>query len=477
MKKVVSLALMFTSLIWADMKPERVLTQNCLNNYKNTYLAHKDHKAFVYARENETGKDRCNWAYGYDNMEEAIDSAMKGCQSYVLNAECVVVDTEGIFEVKEGLFTTLIPVDDVAPSTEQIDTLMKEAKPLILGNCYPYFKKFLKAKEHKSFAYSVDIDGNYACGYSYQNQTDKISKRKAIESCQDNKLKRGKKTPTSACKVYMTNKKVLLQASDFGIDTRVEKEKPLTIKAYETYLSKAKKFMGEGACLIQFKYYLKGKSQQAFYFTQSKKGTQACGREEGAFSLDIAKKKAKKSCEIMAKEKQIKDTCKPFAENFQILSRRPDIFVEENVEDSKHVVYKGNIKKSKRMSIVKTLEIAATTLNKDLPQMIDKEMQFDSVSTHGSKMVFHYTLVNFTNWTMPMKKLRSLVFEDTKEQVCSDKETQTLLRQGVVVEYSYVGKNKKSIGDYTFDAKKCGLKTNSEKVKRLLKNIKNMTKK
>jgi len=129
------------------------------------------------------------------------------------------------------------------------------------------------------------------------------------------------------------------------------------------------------------------------------------------------------------------------------------------------------------MSIVKTLEIAATTLNKDLPQMIDKEMQFDSVSTHGSKMVFHYTLVNFTNWTMPMKKLRSLIYEDTKAQVCSDKETQKLLRQGVVVEYSYVGKTKKPIGTYTFDAKKCGLKTNSEKVKRLLENIKNMTKK
>ena len=76
-----------------------------------------------------------------------------------------------------------------------------------------------------------------------------------------------------------------------------------------------------------------------------------------------------------------------------------------------------------------------------------------------------------------MKKLRSLVYEDTKDQVCSDKETQVLLRQGVIVEYSYVGKNKKSIGADTFDAKKCGLKTNSEKVKRLLENIKNMTKK
>jgi len=48
----------------ADMLPQNVLAKNCLDSYKNSYLSQKEHKAFVYAREAETDKDRCNWAYG-----------------------------------------------------------------------------------------------------------------------------------------------------------------------------------------------------------------------------------------------------------------------------------------------------------------------------------------------------------------------------------------------------------------------------
>ena len=90
----------------AAMQPENVLAKHCLKNYNNTYLSQKDHRAFVYAREKETDKDRCNWSYGYATTQEAIDSAMKGCQSVLLNAECMLVDTDGEFTVKEGEFTT-----------------------------------------------------------------------------------------------------------------------------------------------------------------------------------------------------------------------------------------------------------------------------------------------------------------------------------------------------------------------------------
>jgi len=46
----------------ADMLPKNVLASNCLQDYKNNYLSKKTHKAFVYAREKDTGKDRCNWS-------------------------------------------------------------------------------------------------------------------------------------------------------------------------------------------------------------------------------------------------------------------------------------------------------------------------------------------------------------------------------------------------------------------------------
>jgi len=86
----------------ANMLPQNVLTKNCLNSYENSYLSKDNHKAFVYAREKETDKDRCNWGYGYARVEEAIDSAMKGCQSVMLNAECMLIDSDGNFTVPNG---------------------------------------------------------------------------------------------------------------------------------------------------------------------------------------------------------------------------------------------------------------------------------------------------------------------------------------------------------------------------------------
>lgn len=62
-------------------------------------------------------------------------------------------------------------------SSKEITNLMKKAKPVILGNCYPFFEAYLKAKGHKSFGYSLDADGKYACGNSYRNQTEKSLKR------------------------------------------------------------------------------------------------------------------------------------------------------------------------------------------------------------------------------------------------------------------------------------------------------------
>jgi len=83
MKKLLLLTLC-TLYLHADMLPQNVLAKNCLDSYKNSYLSQKEHKAFVYAREAKTDKDRCNWAYGYASAQEAIDSAMKDCQSVML---------------------------------------------------------------------------------------------------------------------------------------------------------------------------------------------------------------------------------------------------------------------------------------------------------------------------------------------------------------------------------------------------------
>jgi len=149
--------LLLTSWMSADIVPKKILAKSCLESYQNTYISHHKHKAFVYAREKQTDKDRCNWGYGYSSTKEAIEIAMKGCQSVVLNAECILIDTDGVFSVKEGVFSLLEPLKDTPLSTEHKKSLEAEAKKIILGNCLPFFtKNYLDSKGYKAFAYSID---------------------------------------------------------------------------------------------------------------------------------------------------------------------------------------------------------------------------------------------------------------------------------------------------------------------------------
>lgn len=479
-------------IVLAGMQPENILAKNCLKSYNNTYLSQKNHKAFVYAREKETDKDRCNWSYGYASTQEAIDSAMKGCQSVLLNAECMLVDTDGDFTVEDGVFSTLKPVDNTPLTNDEIDTFMKEAKSIIRGNCLPFFEKYLNINQHKSFGYSVDVDGKYACGYSYNNQTEKISKKQAIKSCEDNKRKRGAKAPKSSCKVYATNKQVLLHANDYGIDLASKTDKKLTQEEYDLLLSKAKTLIKDWPCLIQFKYYLKSGQHNAYYLAKSNDGKEVCGRSEDDFTLDMAKEKAQKSCEKRAKEQHIKNVCKLIAKDFDFVGKAEDFVVqktpidepeklsnpvikEKSPKEVEKVVQKENkIDMSKPLPLLETLKITADTLNKTLPSMLDEELRLDKVTSEDRKMTFHYTLVHFTNVSMPSDKLKSLMYDDIKTQVCTDKDTIMLLKKGMMLDYNYNGKDKKLITVFSFDAKICGVLTNVEQVK---KNILNMIKK
>ncbi|MCF6245532.1 MAG: hypothetical protein L3J43_10925 [Sulfurovum sp.] len=459
----------------ADMSPQHVLTKNCLNSYKSSYLSQADHKAFVYAREPKTDKNRCNWGYGYVSRQEAIDSAMKGCQSVMLNAECILVDTDGKFDVKDGTFSRLTPVDETPLSKAQIETFMKEAKDVILGNCYPYFEKYLNANEHKSFGYSVDANGNYACGYSYQNQSENISKKQAIKSCKDNKLKRGNKTPKSACKVYATNKKVLLTAKDYDLKPL---PKPLKMSpvVYDKKLKKAEEIITNLPCRIQFKYYLKSKAHHAYYVVQGKDTEQMCGRSEGAFSRETAKQKAKESCEKHALEKQIKGECKLLSVDFEFVGTK-EMF---QMPKEEKVIQKTAPKTQKPQptldlhtptTLKNAMDIAVKAMSKNLPMKIDDELQLTKVNAKGNQMILGYTLTNLSSKDISASTLKSLLYEDIKNQVCTDKETVMMLKKGMVTEYTYEGKDMKYIGDFSFDAKTCGLKTHANQ---LLENVKKL---
>jgi len=332
----------------ADMSPEQVMTKNCLQSYQNNYLSKENHKAFVYAREKETGKDRCSWSYGHTTAQEAIKTAMKSCQSVILNAECQLIDTDGKYKVSNGNFEPLEPLDNSPLSSEEKKRLTQKAQSIILGNCLPFFSNtYLKAQEHKAYSYSVDPNGNYACGYSYNHISRKNAQKSALKACEKDKQKRRAKKPKSPCKIYATNKKIALEAKDFGITIEKKEDIFLSSETYSKKLAQAKEIIDEGACLIQMKYYLRGTMQQAYYYTKEK-GKEACGRSENAFTLEVAKNEAKKSCEKMAKKQHIKTPCKLIAQNFEILAKRSKDREKMNEESYKKAIRTGDLKRIKK---------------------------------------------------------------------------------------------------------------------------------
>jgi len=485
MHKILLLLLMSLSL-YASVSPENVLTKNCLKSYLNTYKSQKNHKAFVYARESETGKDRCGWGYGYESVEEANKKAMKQCTGFQLNAECIIIDTDGDYFVKEGAFSLITQPDDTPLSKEMKEKLLTEAKVLIRGNCFPFFKDYLNDKGHKVFAYSLDSDGKYACGKTYSNSTLVAAKRGAIKGCNDNKNKRGKKKPKSPCRLYAKGNQVLLNAKDFGISELLKVDKVLGNDEYLAKLNKAKTMIKKGACLFQMKYYLRGSAHQAYFLAQDKEGKQVCGRSEGELSENEALNKALKACEKNLSKKNMIATCKLIAKDFNIVGNASIFEVKEKTEvvkTTKHfqpsikmkdLKNKNTVELHKPLPLKDTLKITAATLNKTLPTMVDSELRLERVESKESTMKFYYTLVHFTRVDMPASRLKSLMYEDTKIQVCSDNDTMMLLKKGMKVEYVYTGKDKIDITTFLFDAKVCGVLTNIEHLK---ENIFNLIKK
>ena len=128
---------------------------------------------------------------------------------------------------------------------------------------------------------------------------------------------------------------------------------------------------------------------------------------------------------------------------------------------------------NKPVQMSEALQISVDTMNKSLPVMVDAELRHDKVEAKENTMVLKFTLVNFTVEEMSGEKLKGLMDADIRQIVCTDAETQDMLKKDMKVVYDYSDKNKKHITQFEYDAKVCGLESNMDK----LKNILNLTKK
>ncbi len=334
------------SALWATNQPEEVLFKSCLANYNGTYASFSEHKAFAYARDDDASLDRCTWSYGTTTVKEAEKSALKECSRIAFSAECKIIDSDGHWLVDKEDYPQIQQSKKITLSKQEIQQIMGTAKNIIQGNCLPFFKDHLKAEGFKAFSYSMDANGNYACGRTYSNNTPQIASQQSITGCQDNKKKRGNKAPKSQCVVYAEGNEIILSEKDFNFAITPKTDRYLTSNEYDSRLQQAKQTL-EKSCLFQFKYYLRSKDHNAFYVARDKDGEFLCGRSENAFSPGIAKSQALEKCKAAITKSKNKAECKLFALNFEVTGSSKDLGIESNKQDYINAIYKGKLARVK----------------------------------------------------------------------------------------------------------------------------------
>ncbi|MCF6243437.1 MAG: hypothetical protein L3J43_00180 [Sulfurovum sp.] len=306
------LSLLLMNLTHAQVAPENILLQKCLFTYTTHYKYLKGDKAFAYARVALGEEDTCTWAHKATSPKDAKSIALKVCKQENINAECKIVDLNNKWLVQEGDFSTVIPPDNTPLPSENIKQLKTKAKTIVLGECLSLFNTHLQDKGHKVFAYSVDEDGAFTCGVSREQQTLRQAAIIANKICEKQKISMNTKAPKHPCLSLSDGKKILVSAKDYNITLHQKTNKLLTTPSYNTYISKANKHFS-GSCLTQYKYFLRIKDHKAFYFAKSTAGKVVCSYSFNQFTINAAKKSARKKCETAAKFKKITQKCQLYS--------------------------------------------------------------------------------------------------------------------------------------------------------------------
>jgi hypothetical protein len=98
----------------------------------------------------------------------------------------------------------------------------------------------------------------------------------------------------------------------------------------------------------------------------------------------------------------------------------------------------------------------ASQINGRLPVMVDKETRLDStVGGPGKKFTYLCTLVNFSAQEISWQHFSSTLSPNIRNSVCSSKEMEVFVKNGVQVVYNYRGKNGVIVGDIVVNPSDC----------------------
>ncbi len=109
----------------------------------------------------------------------------------------------------------------------------------------------------------------------------------------------------------------------------------------------------------------------------------------------------------------------------------------------------------KEGSLDAALGKAASTLNANLPMMVDSETRLDASMGANKTFRYNYTLVNHTSSTVSKAQLLEALEEKLINNVCTSSDMKAFVSNGVVVYYAYYGSDGKQIAVITVPPTKC----------------------
>lgn len=104
--------------------------------------------------------------------------------------------------------------------------------------------------------------------------------------------------------------------------------------------------------------------------------------------------------------------------------------------------------------VVDTQRIAKV-LNKKFPMMTDPETRIDSAMGLSKELLFKYTLINHTAADLTTQDVNELG-KFYLNSVCTTKELQLFVKNGITISYSYFGKDGKPITVISVKPSQCG---------------------
>lgn len=99
---------------------------------------------------------------------------------------------------------------------------------------------------------------------------------------------------------------------------------------------------------------------------------------------------------------------------------------------------------------------SATTINRDLPKMLDAETRFDSTSGEGRRFTYYYTLIAASVDEIDKAYFESVMKPKLVSGVCSSEEMKALIGNSIPVIFAYRDRDGKDFIQLAVETERCG---------------------